>query len=129
MRLFITCDSSWESKVDKVLNKLFDTGYNSFFENQNYGSSLNCIAIVLMCQNPRLNLKRRIRFVRKEKTVYFDIMLDLDQFISIDQKEREKVIVGKIISEIPPLVSKYKLEDFDLIKFEMDLKKWMNKIL
>ena len=56
-------------------------------------------------------------------------MLDLPHFMEITQKEREKIIVGKLILEIPPIIAKYKLEDFDLVKFKTDLKNWMSKIL
>ena len=129
MRLFITCDSWWEAKVDKVLDTLHDTGYIRYFLMQNYGSSLDCVGIVLMCRDPNLNFKQRIRFARKEKTIYLDIMLDLNQFLVISQKERERIIVEKLISEVPPIIAKYKLADFNLAKFETDLKFWMSKIL
>ena len=129
MRLFLTCDSFWEAKVDKVLDALYQTGYKRFFDEQNYGTSLDCVAVVLMCQNPNLNLKQRIRLSKKEKTLYLDIMLDLSHFLEIAQNEREKIIVDKLIAEIPSIITKYKLEDFNLAKFEEDLKNWMSKIL
>lgn len=56
-------------------------------------------------------------------------MLDLNQFLQIDRKEREKVVVEKLIDEVPAIIRKYKLEDFDIQKFESDLKNWMTKIL
>ncbi|GEM66318.1 hypothetical protein SF1_43000 [Sphingobacterium faecium NBRC 15299] len=58
-----------------------------------------------------------------------DIMLDLNQFLKIEQKEREKIVVEKLINEVPVIIRKYRLEDFDILKFESDLKKWMIKIL
>ncbi|MNU02923.1 hypothetical protein D3C72_2467810 [compost metagenome] len=56
-------------------------------------------------------------------------MLDLNQFLQIDQNEREEIVVEKLITEVPAVVNKYKLEDFDILKFESDFKKWMMKIL
>ncbi len=56
-------------------------------------------------------------------------MLDLPHFLEITQKEREKIVVGKLITEMPPIIIKYKLEDVNLLKFETDLKNWMSKIL
>jgi len=128
MRLFITCDSFWEAKVDKVLDALYETGYKSFFDKQDYGSSLDCIAVVLMCQDPNLKLKQRIRLSKKEKTLYIDIMLDLNLFIEITQEDREKITVEKLISEIPPIIAKYKLQDFNLEKFKKDLSIWVRGI-
>jgi len=100
-----------------------------FFEKQEYGNSLDCVAIVLMCQDPSLNLQQRIRFSRKERTIYMDIMLDFDELIKIDQNAREKVVVEKLIEEVPVIIRKYKLVDFNLLRFEKDLRKWMSKML
>ncbi|HMT54766.1 MAG TPA: hypothetical protein PKD16_16945 [Saprospiraceae bacterium] len=129
MRFFITCDSFWEAQVDKVIDRIDDTGYKRYFSEQDYGTSLDGITVVLMCQAPNLNLKQRIRLSKKEKKIYLDIMLDLPHFLEIAQKDKEKIIVDKLIAEIPPIITKYKLEDFNLAKFETDLENWMSKIL
>lgn len=128
-RFNILADFYWESKIDKVLDTLSETGYRRFFSEQYYGSTLNGITVLLICQDPSLNLKQRIRLSKKEKTIYMDIMLDLNQFLKIEQKQREKIVVEKLINETPAIIRKYRLEDFDILKFESDLKKWMIKIL
>jgi len=128
-RFNILADFYWETNIDKVLDLLSDTGYRRFFLEQNYGSSLEGLTVVLMCQDPNLKLKQRIRLSKKERKIYLDIMLDLNQFMGLIQKEREKIIVEKLLSEIPPIIAKYKLEDFNVSKFEMDLQSQMSKIL
>ncbi|HRE57927.1 MAG TPA: hypothetical protein PLW09_08900 [Candidatus Kapabacteria bacterium] len=125
----VSGDAWWESNVAKVISSLSGTGYIPYFLEQNYGTSLENVFVVLMCREPEYNFKRRIRFVKKEKILYMDIMLDLPQFLTITQKEREKIIVDKIITEVPQVIAKYKFKDFDLVRFEKDLKKWMRKIL
>jgi len=129
MRFFITCDSDWEAKVDKVLDALDQTGYRKFFAEQDYGKSLDGVTVVLMCQDPALNLKQRIRYSKKEKKIYMDIMLDMFQFIRIDQKERNRIVVEKLIAEMPPIIAKYKLGDFNLSMFKAHLSEWMTKII
>lgn len=128
-RFNILADFYWETQIDKVLDSLSNTGYRRFFLDQDYGTSLDGITVVLMCQDPNLNLKQRIRFSKKEKNLYLDIMLDLPHFLEILQKEREEIIVDKIITEVPQVIAKYKFKDFELVRFEKDLKKWMRKIL
>lgn len=49
--------------------------------------------------------------------------------MKIEQKEREKIVLEKLINEVLAIIRKYRLEDFDILKFESDLKKWMIKIL
>lgn len=128
-RFNILADFYWESGVDKVLDRLSAIEYRRFFVEQCYGSSLEGITVVLMCQNPDLNLKQRIRFSKKEKKIYLDLMLDLNQFLLIDQRQKERVAAEKLIKEIPVIISKYKLDDFNLSKFELDLKKALSVLL
>jgi len=129
MRLFITCDINWESRVNWVLDTLYESGYVSFFEEQIYGSAIDSIVVVVMCRNPDLNFKQRIRFSKKEKKLYLDIMLDFKYFVKINQKEREQIVVNKLITEVPLIISKYKFKDFNLPKFEIDFRNQMSKIL
>ena len=67
MRFNVLTDSDWESRVDQVLNEMSDLGYRRYFEERNYGPGLVAVTVVLMCQEPELNLKRRVRLAKKEK--------------------------------------------------------------
>ncbi len=127
-RFNILADFDWETKIDKVLDTLANTGYRRFFSEQNYGSSLQGLTVVLMCQDPSLNLKQRIQLSKKEKRIYLDIMLDLPLFLRITQKEREKAVVEQLLLEVPQVIAKYRLTDFNLAKFENDLRILMAKI-
>lgn len=128
MRFNILSDTDWDSKVDKVLDTLTDFEYRRYFEEKNYGDSLEGITIVFMCRNPEYNFKQRIRYSKKEKKIYLDIMLDLNQFRQIEQGERERIVAQRLVAEIPPIIAKYKFPDFDLTKFETDIRKLLKKI-
>ncbi|WP_295794145.1 hypothetical protein [Mucilaginibacter sp.] len=127
MRFNILCDADWESGIDKVLSALSGFGYRRIFDEKDYGSSIDGITIILMCKNPEFNFKQRIKHSKKEKKVYMDIMFDLYQFSKIEQKEREKIVAQRLISEVPSIIGKYKFEDFDLVRFTDDLKKLLEK--
>jgi GGDEF domain-containing protein len=128
MRFNLLSDADWDSKIDKVLDTFSDFGYRRFFEEKNYGNSLDGITVVFMCRNPEHNFKQRIKHSKAEKKVYLDIMLDLNQFKQIEQRERERIVAQKLISEIPPIIDRYKFNDFDLPNFEIDLRKLLKKI-
>jgi hypothetical protein len=129
MRFFITCDANWDARIDKVISTINKTGYEVLFEKRDYGKSLEGVAVILMCRDPSLNFKQRIRYSKKEKDIYIDIMLDFFQFVRIEQVEREKIVAEKLIAEIPPIIAKYKLENFNLTKFKADLVKCFKKML
>ena len=128
MRFNLLSDADWDSKVDKVLNSFSELGYRRFFDEKDYGDAIKGITVIFMCRNPELRFKRRIRYSREEKRIYLDIMLDLNQFRQIEQKNREKIITQRLLSEIPPVVAKYKFNDFDLLTFTNDLKQWVERI-
>ena len=80
MRFSLLCDAHQDAGLDKVLFRFSDLGLKRYFEERNYGDTLAGVTVVLMCRNPALNLKQRIRHAKKEKKLYMDIMFDLDQF-------------------------------------------------
>jgi len=129
MNFNITADSNWEAKIDKVLYALQDTGCQPYFEKRDYGKSIYGIGVVLMCRDPYLNFKQRIRFDKKTQWLSIDIMLDFDLFKQITLEEKNKIVAEKFIAEIPPIIAKYKFKDFDLIKFKADLSKFMKKLI
>ncbi|MBC7748984.1 MAG: hypothetical protein H7Z76_10500 [Methylotenera sp.] len=121
MKFFLTCDVDWESRIDKVLHALIDSGIKAFFEKKEYGDSLIDISINLNCNNPDYNHKQRIRFLKLEKVLYLDLMFDLNQFKSIEQSERQNIVAKKMVTELPAIIAKYKFKNFDLLAFEADL--------
>ena len=124
----ITCDINWESKVNEVLGLIPHKEFRDFFYLKNYGADINRIIIGLMCHELEMNLKQRIRFVKKEKIFSMDIMLDFDQFIKISQPERNKIVFDKLIKEVPETIAKYKFKDFDLVGFTHDFTTLINNI-
>ena len=123
----ILADFYWETRIGDVLAILSKSKYRFFFSERTYGSSVEGIVVVLMCQP--LDLKRRIRFSKKEKILYMDIMLDYEQFMVITQNERNKIAIKKLMSEVPEVLAKYKFEDFNYSKFQKDFDSFFGKVL
>ncbi|CAN5785335.1 hypothetical protein BH09VER1_BH09VER1_18220 [soil metagenome] len=135
MRLSILCDIHWESRVDLILNELPD--YRERFESRDYGRGLNCIAVILMCRNPELNFKRRIKLknekgaFREEKVLYMDIMLDLPTMSAFDRTDRgsrRKIIAQRLYDEVPEVLSRYKIADFERDAFIADFRSWIDEL-
>ena len=136
MKFSILCDANWDAKISEALDDF--SGLRRYFEEKYYysltpdiknycGSSIDAIVIVFMCRNPEYNFKQRIRFSKKVKTLYIDIMLDYNLFIQIDQGEKKKIIAQRLLTEVPSIIARYKFPDFDLPKFESDMKMWLKK--
>jgi hypothetical protein len=127
MRLNLLADFDWESRVDKVLDELDDAGYHEYFEDRDYGPGSIDLTVVFMCQNPALNLKRRIRLSAKERKLYIDVMLNLPLMISASHEERRQMVLDRLLSDVVPVIQSRRLPGFDTARFIADLASWVNE--
>lgn len=127
IRFLITGDSNVETGVGEASRKMASTDFYKFMEKQDYGNSLKGLCVIFMCRDPQLNFKQRIRYTKKDQKLYFDLMLDYDQFIVMTHEQRVSAMCKKLLEEMPPIVKKYKFPDFNLEKFMGNLSSWFNE--
>ena len=53
-----------------------------------------------------------------------DIMLDYHEFVAMTHEQRVTALCEKLLQEMPPIVRKYKFDDFDLDKLVSSLTSW-----
>ena len=124
MRVFITGDIASESGVSRVICEISGPT-DDHFTSKDYGKGLLGVCVVLMCQDPRLHLRRRTRLSKKDKTLYMDIVLNLDEMAAATPSRRRKVVLQKIAAEVPETLSNYQLAGFDRASFLADINKWI----
>jgi hypothetical protein len=127
LHLRITCDANEESGVGEVVDEISGPTRKNF-ATKNYGLSLLGIGVVLICRNPELKFKQRLKFSKSEKRLYMDVMLDLGQMRQADHERRKRIICERLAEEIPAVVRKYSVPDFDEERFAADLKSWLAEI-
>jgi hypothetical protein len=76
MHFRITADSNQESGVGDVVTEMSGPTRQHFFP-RDYGRGLLRLGVMLMCRAPHLNFKRRVRFFKKDQTLYMDLRLYL----------------------------------------------------
>jgi len=126
--LCITCDANQESGVGKVIDEICGPTSNHF-ATKSYGVGLNGIGIVLMCRDPELNFKQRIRLSKIDGKLYADIMLNLDEMKRLTHATRKQIVCERLINEVPPIVHKYSIPDFDERRFTDDLRAWLGNLV
>jgi hypothetical protein len=119
------CDENWDAGVGETLNALSDLEYRSYFQERPYGDGLTGITVIFMCRDPHLNFKRRVRLSKKERKLYMDIMLDFPEMKSATPSLRKQIIAKQLQKEVPAIVSKYKIPDFDRERFLTDFATWI----
>jgi hypothetical protein len=125
MHLRITADSNSESGVGEIACELSGPTRGHFVA-KDYGVGLLGVVVVLMGRNPALNFKRRVRLSKKNKTLYMDIMLDLEDMKSASPEKRRRIIIHRLSREIPKIMLKYKMPEFARDQFFDDLRMWLD---
>jgi hypothetical protein len=95
------------------------------FQERHYGSGIEALVIILVCHELSSSLKRRMRFTKKNKLLGFDIMLDYDEMKRLDQAARKQKVIGQILTEMPKILKKYAISDFDEQRFVEDFARWL----
>lgn len=128
MRIKILGDFEHRSGVEAVTDWLSRRGYWEAFAND-YGEGLWTISMFLICRNPELNFKQRIRHQKKEKALYIDIMLPLEKFVNATLEERKKKVLEAMLGDVPQIFRKYKFADFDTELFISDFNEYFSGLL
>ncbi len=128
---FVTSDTNAETGVAEARQKLMSEEFYKFINNNDYGESVACLAIIFMCRSPELDFKRRLRFSKKDKILFFDIMLDYYKFVNFTQEQRISELCEQLLSEITFVVKKYRFENFNSDKLMSNLINWfeMNNLI
>lgn len=124
MEFFVTQDADITAGLDSFLNVLRSNGFESDFLPKQYNDLGTDLGIVLMCRQPYHRFKQRIRHSKKDNTLYIDLMLELAEMASMPPTEKISFIARKMLVELPPIISKYRKLDFDILRFSRDLREW-----
>jgi hypothetical protein len=84
------------------------------------------VTVVFMCLDKELGLKKRIKLVKSEKKLYMDIMLDLPTMKSATPEARRREVAQRLYDEVPEVLAKYKIPDFNRDAFVADFRAWID---
>ncbi|PYJ51171.1 MAG: hypothetical protein DME83_07865 [Verrucomicrobia bacterium] len=127
MHFRVTADTNQESGVGAVVDELSGPTRKHFVP-RDYGSGLPRLCVVLICRDPHLDFEKRVRFSKKDQTLYMDVILHLPEMIPLTHDERRRVILQRLELEIPEVLTKYEFRDFDRARFESDMHDWFTSV-
>ena len=112
MRVNILSDCNAESKLDHATRGLDCRALGG-----DYGPGLNAIVIVLMCRDPVLGHKQRVRLRHADATLYIDVMLDLPFFVAATHAQRRARITSEVVAQVSEVLGKRRISGFDASMF------------
>lgn len=93
-----------------------------YFLEKEYGSSIERIGVVFMCRDPKLTFKQRVRFSKRDKTLFADVMLDYQAMVTATNDEvRFNLMKEKLLTKLPAIIKNYKFPEFDNDEFTNNL--------
>lgn len=127
MNLGITSDSFVTTMTGSAVDAVRSHGYETALCTGDYGHGLAKIFIVATCRSAddATRFKRRIRLDHKRLTLYVDVFLDYHLMVQGPDERRIDHLVRKLYNEIPPIVEKYKLKNFDTQRFVTDFRAFL----
>src|SRR5437868_6163106 len=98
-----------------------------FFIRKDYGPDVAGVCVVLMCQRASLNLKQRVRFYKKDRQLYLDVMFDLAEMEGLDPDGRMLAVGQNVAAVTRATLAKYAFEQFDAERFLADFEQWWKR--
>jgi hypothetical protein len=121
--------NSYHTFYDAFLPETFDPiaiNIKTHFEGKSYSIELDELQTIINC-SPGWEFNQRSRFSRKEKFLFFDIIIDYDYYKSLTDEARKNCIALSFLRDIEVL-KKYKPKDFKLEELKQDFKFFFKEI-
>jgi hypothetical protein len=128
MQFLVGREATVESGLIPIPQLMTRAGIFDYFRNKGYGESIGLIVVMLWCREPEFASKPHIRYMKATKALNIDIQFDQAKTESMETDQRHRFVAQKLLTEVPRIIAKYKFPDFDLPRFENDLKEFFNKL-
>lgn len=126
MRYWNSYDIYWDTNIDKWYNQIVPL-IEKYFENKNFGPEVEKLNTILnSC--PGIEFKVRNRFSRKDKELFFDVVISYEEYMRLDTEEKKKELIAISFLKNMDVLSKYKPKDFVLSDLKNDFKIFFQNI-
>ena len=90
MTYWTAYDMIWNSKIDKLFGSIVPQIEN-FLLKRSYGEEVDQLQNIILCNDAlKYGFKKRCKFSRKDRYIYFDVYIDYDIFMLKNDEERKK---------------------------------------
>ena len=99
------------------------------FVGTNYGSFIGMFLICIICvesESESFHPVRPPKYSKKDREFGYDINLDFESFLNADMEEARKILGTAVLNSVKAIRRK-RIGDFDLTKFEEDLRNFLNE--
>jgi hypothetical protein len=92
----------------------------NYFSNKNYGSEVKELSTIINCSRMDREFKLRSRFDKKDKSLFFDVIIPYGEFMKLDSEESKKHCIASSLLRDIKVLDKYNPTGFSLTELETD---------
>jgi len=121
--------NSFDIFYDTYLNSTYKSiipQMEIYFSNKIYSLELDELRTIINC-SPHRNFTQRSRFSRKEKVLFFDIIIDYDYYMSLGDEARKNCVALSFLRDIE-ILKKFKPKHFNLEELKSDFEFFFKEI-
>ncbi len=121
--------NSYHIFFDTYLDYMYDKVtplIEEFLAEKNYSFEVENLDTIINC-SPGWDFKQRSKFRRKEKLLFFDIIIDYDFFMSLTNAGRRECVAQSFLRDMEVLKN-YKPKDFKFDEMRQDFKNFFQEI-
>lgn len=125
MNFFITSETSYEVVTPDTLD--LENQLHKFFEDKNYGTTVDKISTIVICVSEKFEDLHPIRLPKMSKNkLIFEYKLDFETYKVMTDEERKKYIAVEYFNNIKAVFETKKIKGFDSKTFLNDLEAFLN---
>jgi hypothetical protein len=121
--------NTYHTFYDTFLPETYDPiviNIEKYFEDKSYSIELDELETIINC-SPGWDFKQRSSFSRKQKTLFFDIIIDYDYYMSLADEARKNCLALSFLRDIE-ILKKFKPKDFKFEELKQDFKSFFKEI-
>lgn len=86
----MTYDTMWDCKIEKLFEPI-EGEITTFLQNKKYGEEVDELRNIILCNNAMARgFKKRSRFSRKKRYIYFDVYVDYEIYMLKNEDEKRE---------------------------------------
>ncbi len=122
MEFRLSCEVSKDLLEKSYIVKEVSDNIYSFFEEKNYGKSIQTLTIGILCVSPEFDFffKPRKKYSKKNKLCEYDIKMEYSIFKNSDQKDSKNIILNQIAKSFFIIDEFNNIMDFDSAQLGRD---------
>ncbi len=126
MKYWNSFDIFFDTKIDIHFEGI-QPAIELYLGDKEYSPEVEALDTIVNCSRRSKDFKHRSRFSRKQKRLFFDIIIDYHYYMSLTEQDQKKCIALFFLRDME-ILRKYKPKDFRFEEMKLDFALFFKQI-